>query len=126
MSVASSNVATTCDSPNFETRQAADGQLDRERDLRLGLLRIERGRGGVDLDLDGRRVGKGVNGEDAQAVAADEYEHPTQHADEQTVLERERDDAAQHDESLLVVGAARARREMRSWDLRAKPPATTT
>ena len=67
MSVPSSKMATTCEKPNFETRadllealQAPEGVLDREGDLPLDLLGRELGGDGVDLDLDRRRVGEGV------------------------------------------------------------------
>ncbi len=73
MSVPSSNVATTCEKPNFDTERscsspgkAAQSLLDRESDLPLDLFGTEGRRDRVDLHLHGRRVGEGVDVEPCQ------------------------------------------------------------
>src|SRR5207253_625111 len=45
----------------LQARHAADLLFDGKGDLLLDLLRRERRRRAVDLDLDGRRIGKGVD-----------------------------------------------------------------
>ena len=50
----------------LQSRQAADGLFNRKRDLPLDLFRAEGWNDGVDLNLDRRRVGKGVNVEKLQ------------------------------------------------------------
>ena len=86
MEVPSSNVATTCESPNLETErtfgqpgQAADGQLDGQRDLRLGLLRV-RGRGTTVLicTCTGVVSGKASIGSDSRARTPSHDQHDRQ------------------------------------------------
>ena len=96
MSMLSSNVATTCDSPNFEIERTfcrpgkpLTASSTGTRDLRLGFLRVQRRRRGVDLHLHRRRVREGVNRQNAQGPPADDDERRRQHADQQAVLERE-------------------------------------
>ena len=52
----------------LEAGQPGDGLLDREGDLLLDLEGRERRRGGVDLDLDRRRVGKRIDRQTEQRV----------------------------------------------------------
>ena len=80
----------------LQAGQAADRLLDRKRDPLLDFFRPERRRDGVDLHLDRRRVGKGIDIEIAQRHAAHRRQRHDAGNDQQAVPQRKVDDPVQH------------------------------
>ena len=79
-----------------KARQPANGQFHRDGDLRLGLLRVQGGHGGIDLHLDRRRVRKGVHRQICEGTSAHQHQQHRHNGDGHPVLERSCYDPVQH------------------------------
>src|SRR5262249_21158304 len=83
--------------------QAADGQLHGEGDLPLDLLRPQAGGDGINLDLDGGRVGEGVDVELGHRPGAEADEQARPQQDEEAVSQGPVDDGVEHVRPWSVV-----------------------